>query len=144
MTAGRPTDYKKEYNGQVYKLCLLGAIDKEIADFFDIAESTLNNWKEKFPKFMESIRQGKTIANADVAESLYKRACGYEHKEDKIFNDGGTALIVPTIKRYPPDTGAAMAFLKNRTNNQAVPWSDSQKIEVDAAKEFRDILRGKE
>ncbi|MFD0965280.1 hypothetical protein ACFQ02_00145 [Seminibacterium arietis] len=31
---GRPTKYKAEYAIQVEKLCLLGAIDKDIADFF--------------------------------------------------------------------------------------------------------------
>jgi len=45
---GRPTDYKEDFNEQAYKLCLLGAIDKDLADFFDIAESTLNEWKLKY------------------------------------------------------------------------------------------------
>jgi hypothetical protein len=34
MERGRPTKYKEEYNEQAYKLCLLGATDKELADFF--------------------------------------------------------------------------------------------------------------
>lgn len=32
---GRPTKYKEEYTDQAYKLCLLGATDKEMADFFE-------------------------------------------------------------------------------------------------------------
>ena len=59
---GRPTEYKTEYNEQVYKLCLLGADDKRIADFFDIRESTLNLWKKKHPEFMEAIKDGKEKA----------------------------------------------------------------------------------
>lgn len=37
--AGRPTKYKKEYDDQAFKLCLLGATDKEIADFFEVNRS---------------------------------------------------------------------------------------------------------
>ena len=41
-TSGRPTKYKEEYAEQAYKLCLLGAKDKEMADFFQVSLSTLN------------------------------------------------------------------------------------------------------
>ena len=41
---GRPTKYEEEYNEQAYKLCLLGATDKEIGDFFNVDERTINNW----------------------------------------------------------------------------------------------------
>ena len=43
--SGRPTKYKDEYCEQAYKLCLLGATDKEMADFFQVSLSTLNLWK---------------------------------------------------------------------------------------------------
>ena len=118
MTVGRPTKYKKEYNDQVVKLCKLGATDREIADFFDVAESTLNNWKIKEPEFMESIKRGKIEADMNVADSLYKRAMGYEHAEDKIFNNNGEPMIVKTIKHYAPDTTAIMAWLNNRRPDQ--------------------------
>lgn len=75
---GRPTDYKEEYNEQVYKLCLLGAKDTDIANFFEVCEATINNWKQQFPAFLESIKRGKETADIKVAESLYNRACGYD------------------------------------------------------------------
>lgn len=118
---GRPTKYKPAYNKQAYKLCLLGATDKDLADFFETAESTINKWKQDFPTFSESIKKGKVKADAEVAESLFKRAKGYSHKEDKIFNDNGTPLIVPTIKHYPPDTAACFIWLKNRAG-----WQDKR------------------
>lgn len=37
---GRPTRYKAEYAQQAYKLCLLGATDKELADFFHVSGQT--------------------------------------------------------------------------------------------------------
>lgn len=131
MPAGRPTKYNSELNNQVEKLCKLGATDAQIADFLGIAESTLNLWKTKEPQFMESIRRGKLIADAEVAESLYKRATGYEHPEDKIFNDSGKPMIVPTIKHYPPDTAAAFIWLKNRAG-----WKDKQELTGEDGKDL--------
>ena len=32
---GAPTLYKQEYDKQAYKLCLLGATDKDLGDFFE-------------------------------------------------------------------------------------------------------------
>ena len=32
---GRPTKYKEEYAEQAYKLCLLGATDKELSEIED-------------------------------------------------------------------------------------------------------------
>lgn len=129
---GRPTLYKEEYNQQVEKLCKLGATDKELADFFDIAESTLNLWKEAHPLFMESIKAGKQIADANVAERLYQRAMGFEHdsEEIKVVSDGrgeGSSIErVPIRKIYPPDTIAAIFWLKNR---QPDKWRDKHEVD---------------
>ena len=123
---GRPTSYKPEYCEQAYKLCLLGADDKRIADFFDIAESTLNNWKIEYPEFMESLKNGKEGADAAIAASLYHRAKGYSHPAVKIFNDQGSPLEVPYTEHYPPDTTAAIFWLKNRQPKQ---WRDKQEVD---------------
>jgi hypothetical protein len=58
---GRPSKYKPEYCDQVEKLCKLGATDKDIADFFEVEESTINNWKVEHPEFMESIKTVKRL-----------------------------------------------------------------------------------
>lgn len=125
--AGRPTDYKVEFNRQAEKLCLLGSTDKDMADFFEVSESTINLWKNKHPEFSESIKRGKISADANVASRLYKRAIGYEHDEDKIFNNQGEPLIVPTTKHVQPDTTAAIFWLKNR---QPKMWRDKQELDV--------------
>ncbi|WP_313094215.1 hypothetical protein [Empedobacter sp.] len=119
--------YKSGYDEQARKLCLLGATDVELADFFGVVESTINKWKLDFPSFSESIKKGKEYADANVANKLYNRALGYEHKEDKIFNDQGVPLIVPTVKHYPPDTTAAIFWLKNR---QPAKWREKQEVET--------------
>ncbi len=81
---GRPTKYKEEYAEQAYKLTMLGFIDAELAEFFEVDESTINNWKHDQPEFLESIKKGKSLADAEVASKLYHRAIGYSHDEDDI------------------------------------------------------------
>ena len=119
--AGRPTKYNEAYNAQAEKLCKLGATDKELADFFEVAESTINEWKLAHPEFSESIKKGKTLADAEVADRLYQRAMGYSHEAVKIFPNGEKdedgnkqPLIVPYTEHYPPDSVAAIFWLKNR------------------------------
>jgi hypothetical protein len=123
---GRPTAYKEEYADLAYNYALLGAKDTQLATFFDVAESTIHKWKKDFPEFSESLKKGKAIADSQVANSLFKRALGYKHEEDKIFNANGEALVVPTIKHYPPDPTSAIFWLKNR---QPELWRDKQEID---------------
>ncbi|MFA4834924.1 MAG: terminase [Dehalococcoidia bacterium] len=137
MPAGRPTLYKKEYCEQVFRLCLLGLTDAELAHAFDIEESTLNLWKNAHPEFMESIINGKEKADSEVAEKLWHRAKGYSHPEDKIFLHEGQPVIVSTEKHYPPDTAAAFIWLKNRRGSQ---WKD--KIEVENTGDLNVSIEG--
>lgn len=119
--AGRPTLYNARMNKQAEKLCKLGATDKELADFFEIAESTLNLWKSQYPKFMESIKKGKDAADAEVAEKLFKRATGYSHPDVDIKVIGEKIVMTKLTKHYAPDTAAAIFWLKNR---QKKKWRD--------------------
>jgi hypothetical protein len=105
----------------VYKLCLLGLTDAQMASIFDVSEQTLNAWKKKHPDFLESIKKGKGIADADVAVSLRDRALGYTHSEEKLFQYEGSVIRAETTKHYPPDTAAAFIWLKNR---QPELWKD--------------------
>ena len=124
---GRPTKFKPEYADLTYKYCLLGATDADLAKFFEVEESTVNNWKIDFPDFLESIKRGKEEADANVAKSLYHRALGYEHPETKIVSyEGQITDQMDVTKHYPPDPTAAIFWLKNR---QPDKWRD--KIEVD-------------
>jgi hypothetical protein len=124
---GRPTKYDSKYAEQAYKLCLLGSTDAELANFFEVTESTINEWKLNFPEFSESIKRGKVTADAEVAESLYKRAKGYKVDSVKVFQFQGEPIVVPVVEEISPDTGACMAWLKNR---QKAKWRDKQEVEL--------------
>ncbi|MDV3749677.1 terminase [Elizabethkingia anophelis] len=126
MGKGAPTKYLEVYNDQVYKLCLLGATDKEIADFFNVCEATINNWKNEHPSFLESIKAGKQIADYNVVNRLYQRALGFEHDSEEIKIVEGSIERVPIKKIYPPDPTSAIFWLKNR---QPAKWRDKQEVE---------------
>lgn len=127
MPAGRPSKYKPEYAEQASKLCFLGATDEMLADFFHVSVPTLNKWKKDYPDFLKSLKESKDLLDSKVEHSLFERAMGYKHNEDKIFNNNGEPLIVPTVKHYPPDTTAMIFWLKNR---QPEKWRDKQEIEL--------------
>jgi hypothetical protein len=132
---GRPTDYNPEYDKQAYKLALMGATDGELADFFETSEVTLNAWKKQFPEFLKSIKEGKKIADAEIATKLYERAYGAEWIEERAFKlKDQTASgvfterieVVPVICKAPPDTQAISLWLRNR---QSGKWRDKQEID---------------
>lgn len=123
---GQPTKYKEHYPEQARKLCLLGATDQELADFFDVCEATINNWKLEYPEFLESIKKGKLQADANVADRLYQRAMGFEHDDVHVSNYQGEVTLTPIRKIHAPDTGAAVFWLKNR---QSKKWREKQEVE---------------
>ena len=124
---GRPTKYNGQYANQAYKLCLLGYTDAELASFFEVCEDTIYEWKKVYIDFSESIKAGKEIADGNVVESLYKRACGYSHKETKIASFNGEITDEKEFdKHYPPDTKACEIWLRNRQ-----PTKFREKIEID-------------
>ncbi len=125
MPGGRPSSYRAEYVEQVYKLALLGANDDEIASIFSVTAQTLYNWDKLHPEFLASRARGKDLADANVAERLYKRALGYEHDAVKIMQYEGEPVIVPYTEHYPPDTQAASWWLKNR---QSAKWKDRHEV----------------
>jgi hypothetical protein len=108
------------------KLCVVGFTDAEMADFFGVSERTVNTWKKAHPEFLQSITRGKILADANVAEALYKRAAGYSHPAVKIFNNNGAPMRVEYTEHYPPDTAACSLWLRNR---QPTRWRDKQAIE---------------
>ena len=125
---GRSSDYQPAFDEQARKLCLLGATDAELADFFGVTEQTVNNWKEAHGSFFESITRGKLLADAEIADSLYNRAKGYAHPDTHFTAYEGLVTATETTKHYPPDTQAASLWLRNR---QPKKWRDKHEIAVE-------------
>ncbi len=125
MPAGRPSEYKPEYAEQAQKLAVLGATDIEVADFFDVDVRTIYRWKHDFPEFCQALNVGKEKADERVVNSLYQKAIGYEQDEVKIFMPAGAEepVYAPFRAKIPPDTTAAIFWLKNRRPND---WREKQ------------------
>lgn len=134
----RPTRYRRHYADQVEKLCILGATDRDLAHFFDVCEATINNWKNKYPKFLEAIKRGKEEADMKVAQKLHERATGYSWLEcqpikikEVYYNDQGKRCekehieMVKVEKHTPPDATSMIFWLKNRKSDK---WRDKQDI----------------
>jgi len=134
---GRPSKFDTIDMEQVRLLTLDGWDDQRMADFFKITKATWNNWKKAHEEFFASLKDWKLEADHEVEMRLYKRAIGYVHPEDKIFVNDGTPLIVPTEKHYPPDTTAAIFWLKNR---KPAEWRDKQDIDLNVTSDIAEML----
>lgn len=124
---GRPVKYDPAKNELVTKFCRLGCTDEELADFLDIATSTLYEWKNTYPKFSEAIQKGKEESDMDVTESLYKSALGrtMEYEEQAVTNKGEVVTLKKTAV-IPPNVTAQIFWSKNRRPKH---WRDRQELE---------------
>lgn len=132
---GRPTKYSKNFLPLATALGELGLIDSEIAPRMGIRESTLNNWKKKYPEFKKALNNGKAIVDREVENRLLKAT------DDRVVEE--SELIVRTDKNGKPIKGnsklkkikrtiplsvsACIFWLKNR---QPDKWRDASHVTV--------------
>ena len=127
------TRYNVSYPEVAFKLCLLfGATDERLAEFFGISKTALYNWKRRYSAFREAMTEGKALADANVAQSLYMSAIGFERDEIDLkvvsLGEGQGSVVekVPVKRYYPPNIKAATFWL---TNRQPQLWRDKVEIE---------------
>lgn len=118
---GRPSKFKEEYIEQARKLCELGLTDEELARYFEVHVATIYRWQATIPAFCEALKVGKAPADDRVERSLYHKACGYTFDSEKVFNHQGEIVRAKTVEHVPPDTTAAIFWLKNRRKDE---WRD--------------------
>lgn len=123
----RPSKYNADYVEQAQKLCALGATDAELADFFKVAVSTIALWKVEHKEFSDALKIGKEVSDTRVEQKLYQRAMGYECDEVDIRVINGEVVQTPIRKVYPPDTTAAIFWLKNRKPKE---WRETKAVEL--------------
>lgn len=139
---GRDSLYDVSMNDQARKLALLGLTDEEMAEFFGVSVRTFHRWKQDFPAFCHSLNEGKVVADANVAESLYKRATGEIVLVEKAYRNKqtGDVEVVKLSSYIPGDPGAAKLWLTNRRRKDwvdKVTTEHAGSIEV-VSKEQRD------
>lgn len=118
---------KLDLNALKDEIANKGLTDKQIAKMLNITEQTLNNYKQQYPLFFESLKKGKLIADNNVEISLYQRAIGYSHPDVHITNYRGKIIITPIIRHYPPDPTSMIFWLKNR---QPEKWREKSEQDV--------------
>jgi hypothetical protein len=128
-----PACITPQFKRQFYQLALLGATEAMIAEFFEVAPSTIQEWKKTDPELAEIARRGRLGADMNVANGWYKKACGYQYEEKTVvrrLNKEGEMITVReeiTIKEHAPDAFACMKWLERRHKEL---WADTQKSEV--------------
>ncbi len=126
----------KTHDHIVWALAVEGKTDEQIADILGITVRTFHRWKKKYSSLLDSLKEGKSVADAKVTKSLYNRAVGnivIKHKKIivEMDEDGNQkpAKVETTEDPIPPDTTAAIFWLKNRRPDI---WRDRQDVKVDS------------
>ncbi|EJG2229780.1 hypothetical protein BS007_RS17140 [Vibrio parahaemolyticus] len=116
--------FKPEYAKQVYKLCLLGARDVELADFFEVHRDTIFHWCKLYPEFAQARKKGKMQADAEVAHCLFQRATGMTLTQQKVTHRGE---VVDYQQELPADVRAMEYWLKCRNRDA---WNPKNQVEL--------------
>lgn len=109
---GRPSAFKPEFIERAAKLYRDGAIDEEVARSFGVALSTLYKWKAEIPEFSEAVKAAREVVTDKVEAALFKRATGCTVPAIHFTSFEGNVTQTPYLEFYPPDTGAALGWLK--------------------------------
>ena len=111
-----------------------GLTDEQIAERCGICRDTLYEWKKRFTDISDALKKGKDLADIEVENALFKRACGYTYVETKVeYEDGVEVKRTEITKEVPGDVGAQCFWLKNRRSDR---WRDKQQVEANVDSEI--------
>lgn len=124
---GPKSKFNDKVRETILRLLKEGKTEAQIADIVGVCTKTISNWKGKHQELLHAVNESKLVADELVEISLYRRALGYTHPEEKVFLDKGEIVTHQTQKHYPPDTQAAMFWLRNR---QPKRWKEKTEGDV--------------
>lgn len=125
-TAKYNPDYHVDWAWSLY---IRGSTDAEVAEAFGVSKRTIIRWSQDHPEFAEIRNSSKSVADAKVERSLFKRATGYDYQTSETtvsVDDYGQPkpAVVKTYKHHaPPDPVAIIYWLKNRRPDE---WRDKR------------------
>lgn len=140
MAKGRKSKYQTHVEPRLKDIehwCRDGLTEEEIIKRLGVGASSFARYKNEFRELRESLKRGKEEADYAVEDSLFKRATGYKYEEvtrqlaERINPATGEpetymAEVKRVTKEVPPDTTAAIFWLKNRRPDK---WRDKQDVE---------------
>jgi len=132
---GRPTKYSTSLLPKLAELMAKSAmIDKDMAAFIGISESTFHKWKIDHPDFAAALIKGKQDPDDKVEAALFQSAMGHhedEFTQVKVPGPDGEDIIKHTTmtRRYiAPQVAAQIFWSKNRRPDR---WKDKQEVSID-------------
>lgn len=154
MPAGRPTKYDqiKDNLPKVQELAANGFTDEEICKSIGISTTSFYEYKNKYPEFAESLKNGKVNADNQVIQSLFKRAIGYEFVEEHLEyvpgSDNSKTLIKSVKKVKKQMAGDVMAMIYWLNNRRKLDWKyrhteESGSLSDEQIEKLRDIANKK-
>lgn len=123
---GRPSSLTDKRKELIFRLAAKGKTDVQIADIIGVHPKTLAYWKGTYPDFLDALKAAKAEADDLVEASLFRRATGYYHPEEKLFFFKGKPVRVEVMKHTAPDVAAQIFWLKNRNPKR---WRDTKIVE---------------
>jgi hypothetical protein len=112
----------------VERLYRAGFTDEQIASVYRCARNTLTKYKRRHEITSEMLREWKDFEDDNVEQSLLIRAKGFFTTRQEVEVYEGEVLKEKRITKteHPPDTKAALSWLKNRRPKE---WAESFKID---------------
>lgn len=116
--------YRPEFAARAREYSFLSAKADDLAILFNVSKSTVENWARDHEDFKRALLEGQELANLRVVRALHQRAIGMElfveRTESSTGPNGPSTKHVLVKTGVPPDTAAALGWLKNRAG-----WKDA-------------------
>ena len=138
MRGGRPPKYKPEYAKIAKAMVARGSTIAELADVFDVANSTIHLWQVTYDEFKEAFIEINSEYDNRIERSLAERALGYTFDAVKVFNYKGEPVIVPYREHVPPDIAAIKLWLAKRRPEK---WQEREEIKVSGDEVFLELWK---
>lgn len=135
---GRKSKYDPETFPKLVEMYAFeGMLEKDIAKKLGVSHESFNQYKKKFPEFLEALTRGKAPVDFEVDMALLKRAKGFEHtyKSQRVTKDG-QVIEYEITQYYPPDTQAIQFWNTNRRNDK---WKRNPDLKNDENESFETI-----
>ena len=142
---GRPSKYETEVKPHledIRKAVEAGATDKEIADAFGLAVSTIYEYKKKYKEFSAAFARGRKEVVIEIKAALLKKALGFEYEEEKRVarkdKNGENIILLEKYKRQclPSETAAAMLL-----RNYDETWRDNDHASAELKRQEADLRK---
>lgn len=125
---GRKSPFNEKIQATIIRLVEAGKTEEEIAEIIGVCKTTLTNWKGKHQDLLFAVREARQAADSLVESALFGRAVGCKVPETKVIVTKLGDVIREDVDRYyPPDTQAAMFWLRNR---QPERWKEKTEGDV--------------